>query len=808
MAEEQRGDITKGGRTSGGRTRSGRGGGRGGRSSSSGRGGVGGRNQSARSSAYAGRGGGRSANHGRHPKQPNTSSSDQQHPHQLQRKSNQAGRGRTTHQRPRSSSQSDVAAARKSIEGPYAHLYCSERHGFALSRVFYPRNETFLLPSCHKELKDGSSSCKITSDQLERWWEAVKVVRCHVPFNEHLDGTHQSSRERCPICLDEEMISPFIAPCGHSFCLPCVLGYLNSVTKDLNAESERIKKSKQQTSNNTGMVGSSEGLISRTTVTNVMARCPMCSSGSSMVLNAGESVITYKDMRPVVFVPVAAVNVASAREGTGRVKKNNQHHKCSNHQMGTRMKFVKLHRLKGCAAPYLPLHGSRVRGFVSSTSTTSNNQPLPDLPDGDDDAEECTFARQYFVGSDEYDRVLQCDLNDLITYREKDVHCQLDQRERSNVSMAIEAIKASQRRWSGSTEDDGGFKSMELSAKSESVLEMEKSRMVESVARDESLKQPTLLQPGTSYLHQPTESNAHHDDVEEFLYYQASDGQLCYLSGIDVACLMHEFSLHRPEEESHVCDDADNQHTTIQTRNTLPLPDEITGTVIGIEQLVVTQSLVKRKHFLSHLPLTASVTFLEIDWHNGGDGNNKSMISQSTLSKFRGELQRRKSERLRIAQQENKADKAARLKSEKEERRRRVEAFGSDFVGRGTDQTIDPNDEFFRAPSASMDEAEDATEWNPTPTFRFNEVCAEGGVWPELAPVSLSSPILTATSQASPRVSNTWGSRSHSLISDSKPSISTATAPLVSPSLSEASQHKSQRSKSKLTPLSSTLGLR
>ena len=118
---------------------------------------------------------------------------------------NRGGRGRG---RSRSSSYNDKSVgnctAKKS--GPYAHLFCSDRHRFALSRLFYPRdNDSFLLPSHHNE--EICNSHRIASDgQLEGWWESVKIVRCHVPFNETTDTISSRFLERCPICLDDEMV--------------------------------------------------------------------------------------------------------------------------------------------------------------------------------------------------------------------------------------------------------------------------------------------------------------------------------------------------------------------------------------------------------------------------------------------------------------------------------------------------------------------------------------------------------------------------------------------------------------------------
>jgi len=318
-------------------------------------------------------------------------------------------------------------------------------------------------------------------------------------------------------------------------------------------------------------------------------------------------------------------------------------------------------------------------------------------------------------------------------------------------------------------------------------------------------------------LHQNAESNSSHGQIDEFLYYQSSDGQPCFLSGINVACLMHEFSLHQNTEENGavVAGDVHNDHTneaeTLQStdeqqkaaskpRHTLPLPDELTGTIVEAEQLPVTTNLIKRKPFLSHIPLSSTVSFVEIDWYSGGDGGNKPMLSHGTSSKFRGELQRRKTERQRAAKREQKADKAAKAKSEKDEQRRRRELRGLNYVEGNSRQDIDPDDEFFRAPAESFDETEEAAQWNRTPTFQFNEVCATGGVWPELAP-SMNSPgnEETAAAQSSPasRVSSgvmpssppkptsTWGSSATAkLVSSPKPAKPT----IDFPTLSESSQ--------------------
>jgi len=169
-----------------------------GRGSSRGYKNIGGRGRSlstVSSLSTRGRGGRNNSNssRGRH--------SRQQHNNNPTRKqqNNKSSRGKG---RPRSSSYntSDAAATLlKKRSGPYAHLFCSERHSFGLSRVLYPLNDDkFLLPT---NIKEESSQRIASESQFENWWESVRFVRCQVTMSDTTDGG-----ERCPICLDEDMI--------------------------------------------------------------------------------------------------------------------------------------------------------------------------------------------------------------------------------------------------------------------------------------------------------------------------------------------------------------------------------------------------------------------------------------------------------------------------------------------------------------------------------------------------------------------------------------------------------------------------
>lgn len=770
MAEEKNQSINcRSNYNSGGRGRGGRGGrSRGPRSQSFSSGPS--NNQNSRQGRSAsGRGNG---NDGRQPRQPVNKPSN---------KKNQR-------QRPRSYSHQSTDY-KKTIEGPYAHLFCSERHGFALSRVLFPREE-LSLSCCHSE------QVKITSSQLEKWWECVKIVRCHVHYDESALNA-STSLDRCPICLDDQMTTPHVAPCGHTFCLPCVLGYLNSVAKELNQESERLCKTKQKCESKSVVGNASKASVA---VTTVRARCPMCSSGNSAELNVGDAMITYKDLRPIVCVPVSVVR---AKPVVGGKKQHDE-----NVTAGTRMKFVKLHRAMDCLAPYLPVDGHKVRGGCVRKSSSSGldsslvpaEQSLPDFPDGDDDAEECVYSRQYFVGCDEYYGVLQRSLSELIAYRDNNIHCQLDSREKWNVSMAIEATQASMRRWVGGNDGDDGFRSLEFEAKAASLreailIEPDWADLDNTVGDGKHIQlcdtKSELVPSGSAYL-----------NADECLYYQSCDGQLCFISGINTACLLEEFSLHHNKE---LIDEFD------VFRKALPLPDSVEGIVIGVESMTVTPELVKRKHFLSFLPLGSSVrcveyvvhpmmigtfssypfifvtliqvVFVEIDWYSGGITGHKPMLTKATLNKFRADIQRLKSDRQRFYQIEEQNNKAARIKSEKEEFRRRKESIGSAYDDGVSQQTIDPEDDFFK-PSSSLDELDSSSiQSNPTSTFKFNQVCAEGGAFPEL----VGSGSRATPKSPSPSLPS-WGSRSGSKHLIKQIPKKTNTKKEAFPSLDEVSQ--------------------
>ena len=217
---------------------------------------------------------------------------------------------------------------------------------------------------------------------------------------------------------------------------------------------------------------------------------------------------------------------------------------------------------------------------------------------------------------------------------------------------------------------------------------------------------------------------------DAFQFFQASDGQLCFLSAFNMNCLKEEFTAHGR-----------------------PLPEEIKGQVMETETYHLTVEARKRKPFLSHLPLFADVKFVEVNLNN--------ILSPETKAKFKSEMDKRRARRKNRKNAEKREDKLAK---KLEEARRKIPA------------RVDPSDDFFKvgsfdSQSSFLDEdnfessfPESALSSSPgrhpgaaapasgDKTFSYNTVCATNGVWPGLESNSLSASPKTARQQ-----SGAWG---------------------------------------------------
>jgi hypothetical protein len=178
--------------------------------------------------------------------------------------------------------------------------------------------------------------------------------------------------------------------------------------------------------------------------------------------------------------------------------------------------------------------------------------------------------------------------------------------------------------------------------------------------------------------------------------YQAEDGQLVFLNGFNMTCLLSDFSKGPPsDQQAPDGSDKGNSQDQCQEINNLvkaaPLPDFLEGRVLEKETVHLTSDIRKRMPFLNHIPLFTDVVFVELDLNH--------VLSDETRRKFKNELTKRRKKRQSKAQEEKRAD----LLAQKEDQDR-INARKARL------QTVDPNDRFFHAAVAPPPPPEPALE--------------------------------------------------------------------------------------------------
>jgi hypothetical protein len=197
------------------------------------------------------------------------------------------------------------------------------------------------------------------------------------------------------------------------------------------------------------------------------------------------------------------------------------------------------------------------------------------------------------------------------------------------------------------------------------------SRNESSRVGESGMKNKTLTRKANVRRSQPYGSMYVHDDADTHLLYQADDGQLVFLNGFNMTCLLSDYARTRPDAAST---DSDTSKP--------PLPDFIEGVVLEVENLQLTPELRKRMPFLSHIPSYTDILLVELDLFH--------ILSESTRRKFKAEFAKRRQRRVSKFQAEKRADMAAELEEMERINDRKARS-----------QMIDPDDEFFRASTKS-----------------------------------------------------------------------------------------------------------
>jgi hypothetical protein len=212
-------------------------------------------------------------------------------------------------------------------------------------------------------------------------------------------------------------------------------------------------------------------------------------------------------------------------------------------------------------------------------------------------------------------------------------------------------------------------------------------------------------------------------------FYQAIDGQLCFLCGFTMRCLLHEYN------SSH---DA--------------LPNEIDGRILGIETIQLDATLRKRYSFLQQYPNSMEVQLVELQLSPG-------ILSKSTKQHFSKEFMKRKTARQRQTDKQQKQQKV-------QQQQQQYISYGSfynnptsEFTSMSTSTVASPLSEDFGpslVPSpvttsdtnvASTNNLQlDPNGINSNRYTTFKAVLTTGGVWPELTTTATSTNTNTASS--------------------------------------------------------------
>ncbi|RHZ84405.1 hypothetical protein Glove_82g57 [Diversispora epigaea] len=432
-------------------------------------------------------------------------------------------------------------------------------------------------------------------------WENIEQVIITTP-----------STPSCPICL-QQPITARVTKCGHTFCLTCILHYLFLIDNE-----EKPNKK--------------------------WRRCPICWDA-----------VYAKDLRNVRFWAVRNMKIG----GDGGMTTGEEMitmrliQRNANSTLALPRSSTWPPRDESSAFPSAPWYFSPdalVFSKITIASTdymrTEYQKDLKELESAYHDAknldstEEIPFIEMAIVNVKEHLEKLQRSLTVDVVEAERRARdfIRLSEMNSSTLDKPQSSVIRSPQNNNNNNNNNSNNSNNEVDE-----TNSENNDIIPSFLPDEFKDRPHIANipqkndpksKNKSVQQQPVSSPSSSSGEGTYHFYQSDDGQHIYLHPLNIRILKQEFV----EYEF--------------------FPNEISVKISGIEESTITEDLRKRFKYLSHLPLSCDVTFLEVDLKN--------IVSDSTLQSFSKELLQRDKRR----KEKEKREKRVHEKSISKERQR------------------------------------------------------------------------------------------------------------------------------------------
>ena len=709
------------------------------------------------------------------------------------------------------------------------YLHSSASHSFVVTRSKVEKEKGLEKPRYLRSYSHGGGGNSSENNDADSVvdWDMVRLVKVQVQLQNQTQAQisnggmnhDQEALSTCAICLSS-FVSPRITKCGHVYCYQCILRHFHVTEskreKKLHRPSDSVAKcpccftyiqlselrpvlfTTVQSPNRVASGGSRGGASNQISMT--FRKCHrkrngmvpflpyqlkphiMSSSESHHRHSSNDKVTIRKREDPNDIPTIDNPDAPYCRFNYLDIQTYIQHLKSDLSSLQCEMKFV--------TDLYNSFPGSKSISIRSNMSSSKSNSSSVDIT-GNLDRYFITMAmeavqvehnlalsiveEQTKLKNEQESQFLQIQRVKIVPYHYND----LENIHTGKRAKAISKEEISIAKVEDNAVDTTPTKSSPSASMNDSY-DNDKNESSSKKPKRRPRANSMYLTPGTMYL-----------DNDCVQFYQAVDGQLCFLCGFNIKCLAYEFMdkelsrdnselLQQQEQDSksrnssnsnnnnsnnknHKISNVKNNNHSNKSRNKLthprpPFPDFIQGQIVDVQTVHLTPDARRRMPFLSHLPLYIDVNLVEL--------NLTQHLSHKTREHFKNELEQRKKKR----QAQRNSERKAKKKAEKEEYYR-IESLKKGM------QRIDINDEFFHAVArpSSIEEDEKVAEGedfgpslssltsNAVPSQNisssdqihrsYGSVCASNGFFPKLdASNSTAFPSLSISASTAPSV--------------------------------------------------------